>query len=133
MRFLSDEWLAALATETADLTEVPGCSVSLRLEVSGTPSGKMRLGLRLEDGRLLEASSGLQANADCKVEVDFEEALAMLDGHLSPAVAYMQGRLKLSGAYERVLFGLRPMLAGASGESLAALRRKMSDLVDRSA
>ena len=47
-------------------------------------------------------------------------------GRLDPAVAYMQGRLKIDGAYERVLFGLRPLLDGEAFSDFAAEVRSLT-------
>lgn len=128
MRFLSDEWLAALRGAAKDLPSTPGCSLNLKVDVSDGPDGRRRLGVRLVDGQLAEISLGFPVDADCTLKCGYLDAAAIWDARLEPAVAYMQGKLKLEGAYERVLFGLRPMLAGASGEALRELREKLAQL-----
>ena len=125
MQFLSEEWLAALTAAAVGLPTAAGCSVSVRLEISGAPHGRGRLAVRLEDGQLAEVALGRPLAADCSVSCRYDDALAICEGRLDPAVAYMRGDLKLDGAYERVLFGLRPMLRGASKPALLELRRKL--------
>ena len=110
--FGSDDWLRAVLAAAEALTEVPGCSVTARVEVSGGPDGTWRFGAVVIDGRLAELRSGRPADPDCTVSTSAADALRILSGQLDPAVAYMQGRLKIEGAYERVLFGLRPVAGG---------------------
>jgi len=118
--FLSDGWLNAVEAAADALPEVPGCSVTARVEVSGGADGRRRFGVVVVDGRIVELSPGLLAGADCTVSCASADARDMLAGRLDPAVAYMQGRLKIDGAYERVLFGLRPLLGGKEFAAFAA-------------
>lgn len=126
VRFLSDEWLAALKGAAKDLPSTPGCSLNLKVDVSDGPDGRRRLGVRLVDGQLAEISLGSPVDADCTLTCGYLDAAAIWEGRLDPAVAYMQGKLKLEGAYERALFGLRPMLTGASREALRELRERLA-------
>lgn len=128
MQFLSDEWLAELRDAAADLPLTPGCSVNLKVEVEDTPDGRSRLNVRLVDGQVAEVSSGVAVAADCTLKCSYSDAEAVWEGRMDPAVAYMQGRLKLEGGYERLLFGLRPMLSGAAGEALRELKRRLAAL-----
>lgn len=108
--FGGDAWLSAVQAAAAPLPEVRGCSVRARVEVSGGAAGTRRFGVVVVDGRIVELSPGRLAEADCTVSCGAADARDILAGRLDPAVAYMQGRLKIDGAYERVLFGLRPLL-----------------------
>ena len=117
---LSDGWLSAVYAAATRLPEVPGCSVTARVEVSGGAAGTRRFGVVIVDGRLVELSPGRLAEPDCTVSCAAADARDMLGGRLDPAVAYMQGRLKVDGAYERVLFGLRPLLDGEAFGTFAA-------------
>ena len=118
--FLSDEWLSAVHAAAAVLPEVPGCSVTARVEVPGGAAGTRRFGVVIVDGRLVELSPGRLAEPDCTVSCAAVDARDIIAGRLDPAVAYMQGRLKVDGAYERVLFGLRPLLDGEAFGTFAA-------------
>jgi hypothetical protein len=125
--FLSDAWLSAVRSASGDLPEVPGCSAAVRVEVAGGPEGPRRFGVVVVDGRLVELSAGRPAGADCTVSCTHGDAREILAGRLDPAVAYMQGRLKVDGAYERVLFGLRPLPAAAEFAAFASEVRNLSD------
>lgn len=122
----SDAWLRAVQAAAGALPEVAGCSVAARIEVPGGPEGTRRFGVVVTDGRLVELSPGRLAEADCTVSCADGDARAILGGRLDPAVAYMQGRLKIDGAYERVLFGLRPVLASEVFGGFAAEVRSLS-------
>ncbi len=117
---LSDGWLSAVHAAATRLPEVPGCSVTARVEVSGGAAGTRRFGVVIVDGRLVELSPGRLAEPDCTVSCAATDARDIIGGRLDPAVAYMQGRLKVDGAYERVLFGLRPLLDGEAFGTFAA-------------
>lgn len=122
----SDAWLRAVQAAAGVLPEVAGCSVAARVEVPGGPEGTRRFGVVLADGRLVELSPGRLAGADCTVSCALGDARAILGGRLDPAVAYMQGRLKIDGAYERVLFGLRRVLDSEAFGGFAAEVRSLS-------
>ncbi len=124
--FPSDGWLGAVHAAAAVLPEVPGCSVTARIEVSGGAAGTRRFGVVIVDGRLVELSPGRLAEADCTVLCAVADARDIIGGRLDPAVAYMQGRLKIDGAYERVLFGLRPLLDGEAFSDFAAEVRSLT-------
>ena len=124
--FLSDDWLRAVQAAAEALPAVPGCSVRARLEVVGGPGGPCRLGVVISDGRLAELSPGRLSDPDCTVSCNAADAGAILRGELDAAVAYMQGRLKVDGSYERVLFGLRPILASELFRAVAAEVRSLS-------
>ena len=118
--FLSDGWLSAVRAAADALAEVPGCSVTARVEVSGGSGGTRRFGVVIVDGRLVELSLRRPAEPDCTVSCGAADARDIIGGRLDPAVAYMQGRLKVDGAYERVLFGLRPLLGTGAFAAFAA-------------
>ena len=118
--FGSEGWLAAVRVAAEELPVVPGASVRARLEVSGVPGGPCRLGVVVSDGRLAELVPGRPAEVDCAVSIGVADARGILRGELDAAVAYMQGRLKIDGAYERVLFGLRPLVDSGGFRSFAA-------------
>ena len=118
--FGSEGWLAAVRAAAEALPEIPGCSLTARVEVSGGPDGPCRLGVVVRDGRLEELSSGRPAEVDCTVSTNAADARGILSGELDPAVAYMQGRLKIDGSYERVLFGLRSVVGSAEFGGFAA-------------
>lgn len=124
--FGSEGWLQAVRAAAEVLPEVPGCSLTARVEVSGGPEGPVRLGVAIRNGRLVELSPGRPTDVDCTVSTSAAVARAILSGELDPAVVYMQGRLKVDGAYERVLFGLRPVVSGPEFAAFAGEVRALT-------
>ena len=123
----SEGWLRAVLAAAEALPAVPGCNVTARIDISGGPEGPCRLGAVVTDGRLVGLSPGRPADPDCTMSCSAADAHGILSGQLDPAVAYMQGRLKIDGAYERVLFGLRAVASGEAfgrfaGEVMALTR-----------
>lgn len=104
----SDEWFAAVLEAAADLPAVEGVSFVFDAEITEAP-GKVRAHGRVVDGRLTSFASGkFVAESDGEaVEVSFgakgKRLEPVLDGEVSPLVAYMRGELKVDGAYERVI------------------------------
>lgn len=117
--FGGEGWLAGVRAAAEALPVVAGCNVRARLEVSGGPGGPCRLGVVISDGRLAELSPGRLSDPDCTVSCNAADAGGILRGELDPAVAYMQGRLKIDGSYERALFGLREAVHGEAFEAFA--------------
>ena len=124
--FGGEGWLAGVRSAAEALPAVPGCSVRARLEVPGGPGGPCRLGVVISDGRLVELSPGRLSDPDCTVSCNAADAGAILRGELDPAVAYMQGRLKVDGSYERVLFGLRPVAGSVAFAAFAERVRALT-------
>lgn len=125
--FGGEGWLAGVRAAAEALPVVAGCNVRARLEVSGGPDGPCRLGVVVSDGRLVELTPGRPVDVDCTVSTSAADAHGILSGELDPAVAYMQGRLKIDGSYERVLFGLRPVVGGAAFGAFAGEVRALTE------
>ena len=125
--FLSEDWIAELGARGAELPEFEGASLVLQHEIAGAPDGKVRFHLVWENGRLVTAALGKHADPDIVVQAKAPEALRILTGDLSPDVAYMQGRLKVDGAYRRLLVDLRDWRATDAYQDLWAA---MADFTD---
>lgn len=136
-RFLSPEWVAALNAalegvvvdgpgEEAGLAAVGG-RFTVAQEVRDTPGGDVRFGLRVEDGSLRFALSGLGPDvpegadpaeetpdrpADVTVALSYEDAAAMSKGELTPAEALNAGRIRVRGDLS-VLVASQSMLESA--------------------
>lgn len=105
--FLSEPWIEALGRRGGDLPKVDGVNVAIQHEIAGAPDGKVRFFLVWEEGRLTTAELGKHPDPDVVVQAKAPDAIRVLHGDLSPDVAYMQGRLKVDGAYRELLIDLR--------------------------
>ena len=105
--FLADGWLERCADLGADVAATPGLDLVVQHEIGEIPGvkGKRRWHVVLSDGRPVEVAEGKHADAAVTVALRYKDALPVVTGAQHPDVAYMQGRLKLDGAYEALLYG----------------------------
>ncbi|MCZ7528690.1 MAG: SCP2 sterol-binding domain-containing protein [Acidimicrobiia bacterium] len=123
---LGPEWLAELVRVTAaEPVASPGLSARLDWTVGGAPGGDVKLHTVVEDGRLAEAGPG-PVGGDAVLTVGYDDALAILEGRLDPSVAFMRGRLKVSGSMGPVLELLR-VASSPVGRSLLEQLRAVAD------
>ena len=120
MEFLSEEWIERLAELGAELPSEPGATLTLQHEIAEAPSGKVRYFTVWEDGVLTAAEIGKHPAPDCMVQAKAPDALDVLHGRKEPEVAFMQGRLKVDGAYRRLLVDLRDWRASDAYRGLWA-------------
>ncbi len=125
--FLSDDWLAALAERGAALPETPGVDLVVAHEIAGAPDGKVRFVIEWRNGRIERAEAGKAPDADCVVQAKAPDARRVLAGDIAPEVAWMQGRLKIDGAYRSMLIDLREW---RHSEPYRALWADMAALTD---
>jgi len=97
-----------LAERGAALPETPGADLVVQHEITGAPGGKVRFVIEWRDGRVVRAEAGKAADPDCVIQAKASDALRVLAGEVEPEVAWMQGRLKIDGAYREMLIDLRP-------------------------
>ena len=104
--YLSDEWLAQCVELAAGLEGRPGLDLVVQHEIGEIPEvkGKVRYYAVIADGRLVELSAGKRNDADVTVSFRYKDAVPVVSGKQHPDVAFMQGRLKVDGRYEALLY-----------------------------
>jgi hypothetical protein len=109
-RFLTEEWAAAF-TAALDGVRLPGPGPDAGLaaadgtftvaeEVRGGPDGDVRMVLRSADGTLvLEVGplDGTPADATVTIALDYDAAVNLAQGGLSPTEALNAGRIRVRG------------------------------------
>jgi len=93
---LSDDWLAAWV----GAGRKPGASGTVQVVVSGDAGGAGGVGpwaVRVDDGVVAEVASGPATEPDATLTIAYDDAIAIADGALDPAVAFMRGQLKTAG------------------------------------
>jgi len=120
VRYLTDEWFEAVREAGARLPRRDGFDLVIDVEVAGSPDGKVRYHEVWQAGRLAEVAAGKHPDAQCSFALKYPDAMALVSGELDAHVGYMQGRLKVDGAYERWLYDFRPLLASAEYRELTA-------------
>ena len=122
--WLTESFLGAARTEFADVVGPPGLDGVVAVEVTGGPDGDVAVQLVFAGGRLTGADIGT-ADAAATLTVTAEDARAMVAGDLDPSVAFMQGRMKVSGEMALVL----DLLATAATEDARAARARLAGSV----
>ena len=123
MRFLSDEWLAALDQAARTLTGDPDRPVVIEHTVR---DGEHEIVWHTTVSERVRVVPGPAVDAAIRFSSDRETALAITSGRLSAQRAFLDGRLHLSGDVG-VLMAARPGLA-ALADGSAAVRADPSDL-----
>ena len=99
-RYLSPEWLDEAGAVARGSEEVPALGDDTRLViqqvVAGAPEGDVRYAVRIEDGSLAVVP-GEATDADVTVREDYDTAVALHRGELRAPVAFMTGRVRVSG------------------------------------
>ena len=107
MKFLTKEWLDALtvalqahegfkgATATTELT--------LQFEVSDAPAGTEPVYLITLGGGSVQATAGPGASPDVTIVNTYETAVAVAKGELNTQMAFMTGKIKVSGNMTKLI------------------------------
>lgn len=96
--YLSRAWFARWRDLAGDLPLQPGVTASVAHVVTGCPDGDVAYVTTVVDGRLVDAAPGDAADADITTTRSYADGLRIARGELDEAAAFMQGRLKLTGA-----------------------------------
>ncbi len=111
-RFLSPEWFddvnAVAATDDVTSAVTPGLRLVVQQVVTDGPDGDVQYAVRIEDGRVAVVP-GEAPDPDVTVTEDHATATAVSRGDLAAPVAFMTGRIRVSGE-TRVLLNAQPVL-----------------------
>lgn len=111
-RFLSPEWFddvnAAAASDDVSAAVTPGLRLVVQQIVTDGPDGEVRYAVRIEDGKVAVVP-GEAGEPDVTVTEDHATATAVAQGELAAPVAFMTGRIRVSGD-TRVLLSAQPVL-----------------------
>jgi len=106
LRFLSRDWLAALADEVARSDEVrsvaTGQSVRVTQVVTGGPDGEVTYHLDVADGAVA-FGPGPAPVEDLRFVQDWETAVGVATGRLNAQEAFLRGRIVLAGDRRRLV------------------------------
>ena len=125
-KWLSDEWFDETRVLAADLPERPGLSARMQYEITGGPDGDVHYYWVLQDGHLLQSAIGDIEDPDVACTTIWADAVAIQKGDLDPNVAFMQGRMKVSGSMG-IMMSLLPV---ANTPGYLELRRKIAGITD---
>ena len=106
-KFLTAEWLEALAT-TVNANEdfasaVANVDLTLQFETTDAPDGTMPVYyLAIKEGAMA-AAEGPAEEADATIANDYETAVAISKGELNTQMAFMTGKMKVSGNMAKIM------------------------------
>jgi SCP-2 sterol transfer family len=122
--WLSDEWFDRARQVWADGPGLGGLAGRVQCEITGGPDGGVSCYWVLEEGRLAAATGGRLDDADVTLTLGWDDAVAVQRGELDPNVAFMQGRMKVSGSMGVTI----DLLAAADSPACRALRERMAEI-----
>jgi len=117
VRFLSREWLDHLSSLAGSAS--PATTLSVHQRVTGGPDGDVEYTLQVADGRVTFAPG--PGPADVDLTSDYETAVLIARGSLTPAAAFAAGRLRVGGSvsalvdHQEALADVGRLLAGVPG------------------
>jgi len=122
--WLTDEWFEETRALAANQPERPGLSARMQFIVTGGADGEVRYYWVLEDGLLSQSGAGDVDDADVTLTTARSDAMAMAKGDLDPNVAFMQGRMKVTGAMGIMM----RLLPATNTPEYQELRRRIADI-----
>ena len=122
--WLGQAWSDETRSVWGAVTGPADLDARIQVEVTGGPERSTDWHAVIERGRLVASGPGILQGTDVTMTVTWDDALALLRGALDPSVAFMQGRLKVSGSMAVVL-ALLPL---TRTETYAAARARVLEL-----
>lgn len=105
MRYLSDEWIKAVADDIASDSALAvfaaSYSVSVTQIVSDTPFGDVTYHLACREGAVTFGKGS--APSDIVFSQDYQTAVDVALGHLNAAEAFISGKVRFTGDHEKVI------------------------------
>lgn len=107
MKFLTTEWLealtATLGTHEGFMSAIASTELSLQFEVPDAPEGTQGVYLIEISGGTVRATAGPGASPDVTITNNYETAVALSKGELNTQMAFMTGKIKVSGNMAKLL------------------------------
>lgn len=108
--FLSDEWIASLASCASDAQVAPDLRLVIQQVVIDEAGDERAFAVRIADGRVT-VERGRVADAEVVFTQDRATAAAVGRGELSAQTAFMAGRMKVGGDLRVVIDRARELQA----------------------
>ena len=108
IKYLSDEWISAVATEIAGSAAVQELGAAhefgLTQVVTATPFGEVTYNLQVGNGAV-RFSSGAANPEHVRFTQTYETAVAVATGRLNAQEAFINGHIRFSGDHQRLIDG----------------------------
>lgn len=113
-KFLTVSWLndlnAALAAHEGFCKAIASADISLQFEVTDAPEGAEKIYSIAVKGGAAQATPGAMESPDVTIVNNYETAAAMAKGELNTQMAFMSGKIKVSGNMGKIMMN-QAMLA----------------------
>jgi len=100
-KFLTAEWIealtATLAAHEGFKSAVGNAQISIAFEVPDAPEGAEKNYTVAVEGGVAKVAAGPGASPDITIVNNYETAVAMAKGELNTQMAFMTGKIKVSG------------------------------------
>lgn len=107
-KYLSQEWHDIAKELAQTFPDRAGATARMAYVVSGAPDGDIKYYQVIENGKVLEQSTGELADADFTMNVSWDDSVKVQKGDLDANAAFMQGRMKVTGNMGK-LMALMPL------------------------
>ena len=125
-KYLSPEWIDEGRTLAQAQPERPGATARMQYVVTGGPDGDIKYWWALEDGKLLESALGAIDDPDFTMTLGYQDSVKIQKGELDLNTAFMQGRMKVTGAMGK-LMQLLPLTTSTEYQELQATIRNHTE------
>ncbi len=125
-RWLSAEWFDQALQVWTEGPPVDGLTGLIQCEITGGPDGDVSCYWVFEAGRLASGAGGRLADAEVTATLSWKDAMAVQRGDLDPNVAFMQGRMKVSGSMGVMI----DLLSQVNTPECRAQRQRVGDLTE---
>jgi putative sterol carrier protein len=116
VRYLSDEWIAAVGRQLADFPAINSLalkhSVAVTQLVTASPFGDVTYHFTCRDGRLSFGKGPVPS--DVTFTQDYDTAVGVATGKVNAADAFIKGLVRFSGDHQKVI-DAQPLFAALDG------------------
>ena len=116
-KYLSQEWHDIAKELAQTFPERAGATARMAYVVAGAPDGDIKYYQVIENGKVLEQSTGELADADFTMNVSWDDSVKVQKGELDANAAFMQGRMKVTGNMGK-LMALMPLTMSAEYKTI---------------
>ena len=110
---MSGDSLLEAGRRLGALEPVGDTDATVHYVVSGTPDGKLEVGIDIAGGHVESLTEGKPSGADITVTLAYDVVRSLLDGEVTADAAYMRGAVKVEGAHAVWLLDLRDLRTAA--------------------
>ena len=125
-KYLSQEWHDIAKELAQTFPDRAGATARMAYVVSGAPDGDIKYYQVIENGKVLEQSTGELADADFTMNVSWDDSVKVQKGDLDANAAFMQGRMKVTGNMGK-LMALMPLTMSPEYKAIQEQIRTQTD------